>query len=197
MKSLEIQDGQVADYIDVLDRNSQRLKVLITDLVYASKAETGNVDIELNTLELNELVSQVYGEFDYLLRQKDLTFVFDPKEDIYVLADSNHLGRVLINVMDNAIKYSQENTRIYASTKKEGQYVALSLKNISKEALNIRPEELMEQFVRGERSRHTEGSGLGLYISRSLIELMEGELNINIDGDMFEVRILIPALASM
>ena len=193
LKKHNTEDTQVIEYVEVLDRNSQRLKVLITDLVYASKAETGNVEIELDTLELNELVSQVYGEFDYLFREKDITFVFDPKEDFYVLADSNHLGRVLINLMDNAIKYSQENTRIYASTKNEGRYVLFSLKNISKEKLNISPDELMEQFVRGERSRHTDGSGLGLYISRSLVELMGGKLALSIDGDLFEVEILIPS----
>ena len=193
LKKHDIEDEEVKEYVEVLDRNSQRLKVLITDLVYASKAETGNVEIELDTLELNELVSQVYGEFDYLFREKDITFVFDPIEDFYVLADSNHLGRVLINLMDNAIKYSQENTRIYASTKNEGGYVLFSLKNISKEKLNISPDELMEQFVRGERSRHTDGSGLGLYISRSLIELMGGKLVLSIDGDLFEVEIFIPS----
>lgn len=193
LKKHDTDDEQVVEYVEVLDRNSHRLKVLITDLVYASKAETGNVDMELDTLELNELVSQVYGEFDYLFEKKEITFVFDPIEDIYVLADSNHLGRVLINIMDNAIKYSLEGTRIYAATQNEGDYTSLSLKNISKEKLNISPDELMERFIRGERSRHTEGSGLGLYISRSLIELMNGKLTLLIDGDLFEVKILIPS----
>lgn len=193
LKKHDTEDEEVKEYVEVLDRNSHRLKVLITDLVYASKAETGNVDIELATLELNELVSQVYGEFDYLFDKREIDFVFDPIEDIYVLADSNHLGRVLINIMDNAIKYSQEGTRIYASTKNEGEYTSFSLKNISKEKLNISPDELMERFIRGERSRHTEGSGLGLYISRSLVELMNGKLILSIDGDLFEVKILIPS----
>lgn len=192
LKKHEIENQEIKNYIEVLDRNSQRLKVLITDLVYASKAETGNVEIELISLELNELVSQVYGEFDYLFKEKEITFVFDPDADIYVLADSNHLARVLINIMDNAIKYSLEGSRIYASTTVEGEYICFSLKNISKEKLNISPDELMEQFVRGERSRHTEGSGLGLYISRSLMELMEGKLVLSINGDLFEVKLLIP-----
>ncbi|MGI6381780.1 MAG: sensor histidine kinase [Tissierellaceae bacterium] len=187
-------DNEVDQYIDVLDRNSQRLKVLITDLIYASKAETGNVDIELDVLEINELVSQVYGEFDFLFKEKDISFVFDPEEDIYVYSDSNHLARVLINLMDNAIKYSQEGTRIYASTSIGEKYITFSLKNISKAQLNISPDELMEQFVRGERARHTEGSGLGLYISRSLMELMGGKLILGIDGDLFEVKLLIPGI---
>ena len=187
-------DNEVDQYIDVLDRNSQRLKVLITDLIYASKAETGNVDIELDVLEINELVSQVYGEFDFLFKEKDISFVFDPEEDIYVYSDSNHLARVLINLMDNAIKYSQEGTRIYASTSIGEKYIIFSLKNISKAQLNISPDELMEQFVRGERARHTEGSGLGLYISRSLMELMGGKLILGIDGDLFEVKLLIPGI---
>ncbi|NLY45816.1 MAG: HAMP domain-containing histidine kinase [Tissierella sp.] len=194
LKKHDTKDEEIKEYVEVLDRNSHRLKVLITDLVYASKAETGNVDIDLDTLELNELVFQVYGEFDYLFSQKEITFVFDPIEDIYVLADSNHLGRVLINIVDNAIKYSQEGTRIYATTRVEGEYTSFSLKNISKEKLNISPDELMEQFVRGERSRHTEGSGLGLYISRSLMELMGGKLSLGINGDLFEVKLLIPSV---
>lgn len=193
LKNLDLEDEQFKGYIGVLDRNTQRLKMLITDLVYASKAETGNVDLELNALELNELVSQVYGEFEYIFRNGHVGFVFDPKEDIYVMADSNHLGRVLINIMDNAIKYSQEGTRIYASTVNEGIFTSFSLKNISKEELNISPDDLMEQFVRGERSRHTEGSGLGLYISRSLMTLMGGQLILRIDGDLFEVKLLIPS----
>ena len=193
LKKLELKDEEITGYVDVLDRNSQRLKVLITDLVYASKAETGNMDLELNSLELNELVSQVYGEFEYIFSNKSIGFVFDPKDDIHIMADSNHLARVLINIMDNAIKYSQEGTRIHASTVNEGKYTSFYLKNISKEELNISPDELMEQFVRGERSRHTEGSGLGLYISRSLMELMDGSLLLRIDGDMFEVKLLIPS----
>lgn len=193
LKNLELEDEQFTVYVNVLDRNTQRLKLLITDLVYASKAETGNVDLELNSLELNELVSQVYGEFEYVFRKGHIGFVFDPNEDIYIMADSNHLGRVLINIMDNAIKYAQEGTRIYANTVNEGDFTSFSLKNISKEELNISPDDLMEQFVRGERSRHTEGSGLGLYISRSLMELMGGKLILRIDGDLFEVKLLIPS----
>lgn len=145
-------------------------------------------------MEINELVSQVYGEFDFLFKEKDISFVFDPEEDIYVYSDSNHLARVLINLMDNAIKYSQEGTRIYASTSIGEKYITFSLKNISKAQLNISPDELMEQFVRGERARHTEGSGLGLYISRSLMELMGGKLILGIDGDLFEVKLLIPGI---
>lgn len=192
LKGTNIEDDTALDYIGVLDRNSKRLKLLITDLVDASKTETGNVNIELEKLELNELISQVYGEFDSIFNEKGITFIFNPEDDIYVLADGNHLGRVLENIIGNASKYSQENTRIYGDVRQEGDKVSFSLKNISRDGLNISPDELMEQFVRGERSRHTEGSGLGLYIARNLIELMNGELSLAINGDLFEVKLLIP-----
>ena len=192
LKNLDIKDSTALDYITVLDRNSKRLKVLITDLVDASKTETGNVNINLKKLELNELISQIYGDFDSLFNEKEITFVFDPQEDIYVLADGDHLGRVLENILGNAYKYTQEKTRVYGAARREGDFVIFSLKNVSKEKLNIEPDELMEQFVRGERSRHTEGSGLGLYIARNLMELMNGELLLSINGDLFEAKLVIP-----
>ncbi len=196
LKSTEIEDETALDYIDALDRNSKRLKLLITDLVDASKTETGNVNIELEKLELNELISQVYGEFDSIFEEKEITFVFNPEEDIYVFADGNHLGRVLENIIGNASKYSQEKTRVYGDVRLDGDFVSFTLKNTSKDELNLSPDELMEQFVRGERSRHTEGSGLGLYIARNLMELMNGELTLSINGDLFEVKLLIPRIAN-
>lgn len=192
LKNLDIEDSTALNYITVLDRNSKRLKVLITDLVDASKTETGNVNVNLEKLELNELISQIYGDFDSLFNEKEITFVFDPQEDIYVLADGDHLGRVLENIIGNAYKYTQEKTRVYGDVWREGDFVTFSLKNVSKEKLNIEPDELMEQFVRGERSRHTEGSGLGLYIARNLMELMNGELLLSINGDLFEAKLVIP-----
>jgi signal transduction histidine kinase len=192
LKNLDIKDKTALDYVSVLDKNSKRLKVLIIDLVDASKTETGNVNINPEKLELNELISQIYGEFDSMFNEKEITFVFNPEDDIYVLADGNHLGRVLENIIGNACKYTQEKTRVYGDVRREGDFVSFTLKNISKDKLNIDPDELMEQFVRGERSRHTEGSGLGLYIARNLMKLMNGELSISINGDLFEVRLVIP-----
>ncbi|QUH19335.1 sensor histidine kinase [Alkaliphilus sp. B6464] len=192
LKSQDFQDNTILNYVNALDRNSQRLKLLITDIVEASKTETGNVNIHLEKLELNELISQVYGEFDTVFNEKNISFIFNPENDIFVLADGNHLGRVLENIIGNASKYTLENTRIYGLVKEEDDFVSFSLKNISKDELNISPDELMEQFVRGERSRHTEGSGLGLYIATNLMRLMNGELLLTINGDLLDIKLLIP-----
>lgn len=183
---------EISSYIEVLDRNSARLKVLITDLIEASKTETGNIILKLEELELNELIYQVYGEFDHRFEEKGMGFVFFPEKDIYVYADGSHFSRVIENVIGNAVKYAQENTRVYVLVEEEKEYTSISIKNISKDELNISPDELMERFVRGERSRHTEGSGLGLYIARNLMELMNGEFDLSIDGDLFGVSIKIP-----
>lgn len=192
LKKEELEDEDIKTYIDVLDRNSQRLKVLITDLVEASKTETGNVILNPQKLALNELIYQVYSEFDRVFQDNGISFVFAPSEEFFVFADGSHLGRVIENIIGNASKYSQEKTRVYVITKDEGDYISLLIKNISKDELNITPDELMQRFVRGERSRHTEGSGLGLYIARNLIELMNGQFTISIDGDLFGIEILIP-----
>lgn len=192
LKGYDFESSTIISYINALDRNSQRLKILIADLIDASKTETGNVNINIEKIELNELISQIYGEFDNIFNEKNINFIFNPVEDVFVLADGNHLGRVLENVIGNASKYTLENTRIYGVVKEEGDFVSFSLKNVSKDELNISPDELMEQFVRGERSRHTEGSGLGLYIAKNLMKLMNGELSLDISGDLFEVKILIP-----
>lgn len=192
LKGQDFQDNTILNYINALDRNSQRLKLLITDIVDASKTETGNVNIHLEKLELNELISQVYGEFDTVFNEKNISFIFNPENDVFVLADGNHLGRVLENIIGNASKYTLENTRIYGLVKEEDEFVSFSLKNISKDELNISPDELMEQFVRGEKSRHTEGSGLGLYIATNLMRLMNGELVLAINGDLLEAKLLIP-----
>jgi len=192
LKSHQFKDDTALSYVNALDRNSQRLKSLITDLVDASKTETGNVNIYIEKLELNELISQVYGEFDTSFNKKNISFIFNPEEDVFVLADGNHLGRVLENIIGNANKYTLENTRIYGVVNEEDEFISFSLKNVSKDELNISPDELMEQFVRGERSRNTEGSGLGLYIAKNLMQLMNGELLIAINGDLLEVKLLIP-----
>lgn len=192
LKGYEFESKTIMGYISALERNSQRLKILISDLIDASKTETGNVKVNIEKLELNELISQVYGEFDRIFNEKNINFIFNPGEDVFVLADGSHLGRVLENIIGNASKYTLENTRIYGLVEEEGSFVSFILKNVSKDELNISPDELMEQFVRGERSRHTEGSGLGLYIAKNLMKLMKGELSLSINGDLFEVKILIP-----
>ncbi len=193
MKKLEIKDETLSSYLDVLDRNSNRLKILTNDLVEASKTGTGNIEVAMEELDLVELVAQAYGGFDGNFSDKGITFIFNHPEEAIIIADGNHMWRVLENIFSNVVKYSLENTRVYGDIRTEDAYVHFTLKNISAAPLNISEDELMEQFVRGERSRHTEGSGLGLYIARSLINLMEGMLQIRIDGDLFEIDVSLKA----
>lgn len=192
LKGYGFNDDTVLSYIAVLERSSQRLKLLITDIVEASKTETGNIKFNLEKLELNELISQVYGEFDESFNEKNISFIFNPEDDVFVFGDGNYLGRVLENIIGNASKYTMENTRVYCEVKEEEDSVSFKLKNVSKEELNIEADELMERFIRGEKSRHTEGSGLGLYISKNLMQLMNGDLILKITGDLFEAKGIIP-----
>ncbi len=190
IKRLKIQNESLNEYIEILDRKSNRLKMLINDLIEASKAGTGNISVNLQQIDLVEITGQIAGEFDSLFIDAELEFIFrHTEEKMFVVADSRHLWRVLENIFGNAIKYALPNTRIYTDIKKEKDYILFSLKNISKEPLGISSDELMEQFVRGDRSRHSEGSGLGLYIAKSLTELMGIYFEIIIAGDLFEVII--------
>lgn len=192
LKGYAFKDDTILSYINALDRSSQRLKLLITDIVEASKTETGNINLHLEKLELNELISQVYGGFDGIFNEKNISFIFNPEEDIFVFADGNYLGRVLENLIGNVSKYTLDNTRVYCAVKEESDFVSFTLKNVSKDELNINADELMEQFIRGEKSRHTEGSGLGLYITKNLMRLMNGDMMLRINGDLFEAKLLIP-----
>lgn len=188
--SQNLGEQQLKEYTSVINNKSQRLKALIEDLIEASKAGTGNISLDFETINLCEIIGQIAGEYDEQLGKKNIDLILKvPEEPMNISADGRHLWRVLENIFSNAVKYSMEGTRIYADLNEgEGRYT-FTLKNVSKEALNISPDELTEQFVRGERSRHTEGSGLGLYIAKSLTQAMGGEFSISISGDMFEVTI--------
>lgn len=187
-------DEKVQGYLDILSRNAWRLGTLANDLVEASKTSTGNVDVNMQSLALVELVSQVYGEFDGRFSERKLQFVFDGEQaERYAAADGAHLWRVLENLFSNAVKYATPQTRIYCDITSRGDSVCLVLKNISADPLNISADELMERFVRGDVARHTEGSGLGLFIARSLMLLMGGQLQLRIDGDLFEVKLTLRA----
>lgn len=189
----ETMDSEAENYIRILGRNSQRLKSLIVDLIDASKTGTGNVHIERGFLDFNELVSQIYGDFDSNYKEKNLEFIYESGEDSIVLySDGNLLSRTIQNLISNACKYSQLNTRVYAKTEETEDAIYFSIKNVSEQPLNMTAEELMEQFIRGEKSRYTDGSGLGLYIAKNLIELLGGECRIVIDGDFFQVFLEIP-----
>ena len=182
--------GAAADYVDVLDRQSARLKKLTEDLVEASKASTGNLPVSLETVELGEFLEQVQAEYAARLQKATLEIVAEPApEHLTARADGRYLWRILDNLLGNVCKYALPGTRVYlAAEEREGRSV-ISVKNISREKLNISAEELMERFVRGDDARNTEGSGLGLSIAKSLAALMDGELKLTIDGDLFKAEV--------
>ena len=190
LKKEDINNAQIEQYIAVLDKKSQRLKKLIEDLVEASKVSSGNVKLNIETIDLKELLNQTVGEFEDKLEKKKLKLEMDlPNENVLIKADNRYLYRVIENVFSNISKYALENSRVYIKLYEENKSVKLEIKNISKDKLNISAEELMQRFVRGDKSRYTEGSGLGLSIAQSLTEMQGGEFKIHIDGDLFKVEI--------
>jgi signal transduction histidine kinase len=190
---------KIIEYLDVLEQKSQRLKVLIEDLVEASKASSGAIELQITTLNFRELVNQTEGEFEEKFTAAGLTLVANhSQESVLFRGDGRRVYRVLENLYGNVAKYAMPGTRVYtelrtkediATGKKSAEF---TIKNISREPLNISPEELTERFVRGEESRTTEGSGLGLSIARSLTELMGGSFSIYLDGDLFRVTLEFP-----
>ena len=184
---------KASEYVEVLDRQSNRLKKLTEDLVEASKATTGNMKANLVPTDLIELVTQALAEYEEKLHQAKLeTVIYNHEPSLYAMIDGNLTWRVLSNLLSNVCKYSQPGTRVYIDLKREKDFVILSMKNISKNALNIPADELMERFVRGDSSRHTEGSGLGLNIAQSLVHLQKGKFTLKIDGDLFKVSMIFP-----
>ena len=182
-----------AAYLEVLSRQSLRLKKLIDDLMEMSKASTGNLTVDITAIDAVEAVNQALGEFSGKLEKARLVPVFSvPDEQILMQADGRLVWRVLSNVLGNAVKYAMPGTRVYIDTARVDGQVLISIKNISAEPLNVSSEELMERFVRGDASRNTEGSGLGLNIAKSLMEVQEGQLSLLVDGDLFKVTLLFP-----
>ena len=180
-------------YVEVLSRQSQRLKKLIDDLMEMSKASTGNIQVEIGEIDAVEAVTQALGEFADKLTTAGLTPVFhQSEENIMLLADGRLLWRAMSNVLSNAVKYAMPGTRLYVDVSAAGDKALISFKNISGAQLNISAEELMERFVRGDSSRNTEGSGLGLNIAKSLMELQKGQLQLLVDGDLFKVTLVFP-----
>lgn len=178
------------EYLAVLDRQARRLKKLTEDLVEASKAATGSLQVELERTDLSELLRQAAGEYEEKLSANELTPVLTvPEEPIFILADGRLLWRVIDNLLSNACKYAQPGTRVYLDARRMEETAVLTVRNISRQQLNVDAEELMERFVRGDSSRNTEGSGLGLNIAKSLSELQNGTLNLAIDGDLFKATV--------
>ena len=191
----EADSEKVKEYADVLKRQSEKLKRLLEDLIEASKASTGNLDVNLETCNACTLITQAEGEYREKLDAAGLTLVTRAPEDpLYILADGRRIWRVFDNLMNNVCKYSQPGTRVYLSLEKQGSDAVFTFRNTSREALDIDPDELMERFVRGDASRGTEGSGLGLSIAKSFTELQKGTMDIGIDGDLFKVTLKFAAL---
>ena len=194
IKRENIENQKIRDYVDVLDKKSERLRNLTEDLLEASKASSGNVKLEMTKIDLKELAMQAGAEFEDKFAARDLELCLTlPEEPVFILADGRHLWRVLENLYNNAAKYAMEHTRIYADVVKGGEEDIFTIKNVSSEKLNVSPDELTERFVRGDESRHTEGSGLGLSIAKSLTSLMGGRLEIVIDGDLYKANIHLPS----
>lgn len=186
-------EEEAQQYMEVLSRQSQRLKKLIEDLMEMSKASSGNMHVDWMTLDPVEAVNQALGEFDDKLCSKELTVVFQqPDIPLSIWADGRLTWRVLSNLLSNIVKYAMPGTRVYADVVKLEDQVLISLKNISREPLNVSAEELTERFVRGDASRNTEGSGLGLNIAKSLMELQKGKLELLVDGDLFKATLIFP-----
>ena len=187
-------DQEQRQYLEVLSRQSYRMKRLIEDLMELSKANTGNMQVNIVPIDAAEAVNQALGEFADKLDSAQLTPVFrQPEEPVMVLADGRLMWRVLSNLLSNAVKYAMPGTRLYVDLLRSADQVLLSLKNVSRAELTGSAEELMERFVQGDASRNTEGSGLGLNIAQSLMEVQQGKLHLTLDGDLFKVTLVFPA----
>ncbi len=193
LKLCNIEGEDENKYLDILDEKSTKLKRLIEDLTEASKASSGNIKMIVDTVNLNELALQAVGENNDVLENVGLEIILSQKDnDLFVKADSQHTFRIFDNLFSNVKKYALSGTRVYVDVYKENGFGVFSVKNISKDKLNINPDEITERFVRGDNSRTTEGSGLGLSIARSFTELQNGIFEIKIDGDLFKVTIKLP-----
>lgn len=195
LKKEDMPSPAAREYIAVLDRQSHRLKKLTEDLVEASKASSGALNVELQPTDVNVLLSQIEGEYQERLAACHLTLVTQPPAPgTMIQADSRLLSRVMDNLVSNVCKYAMENTRVYVTAAVRDGQAVISFKNVSRDELNISPDELMERFVRGDASRHSEGSGLGLSIARSLVQLQGGTFALSIDADLFRADIVFPLI---
>ena len=186
-------EQHISEYAEVLLRQSQKLKKLLDDLLEASKATTGNLEVHPEVCDVSVLLSQAVGEYGQRFADKQLeTIVKQPEETVKVMADGRHLWRVFDNLLNNIYKYAQTGSRVYLNVEHDSQNVRIIFRNMSAYPLDMSPEELEERFTRGDRSRHMEGNGLGLSIAKSLTELQKGDMEIVTDGDLFKVVITLP-----
>ena len=188
LKNEEKGSPKTAEYIEVLDRHAKRMKKLTEDLIFASKASSGTEKVSLESIKVSEFIGQAIAEYSDKFEKADLKVVIS--EHIHpattVQADGRLLWRIMDNIFGNVYKYSQSGTRVYVETTENSETVTVSVKNISKDPLNISADELMQRFVRGDASRSGEGSGLGLSIAKDLAHLQNGSFEITVDGDLFK-----------
>ncbi|MBE5925959.1 MAG: HAMP domain-containing histidine kinase [Lachnospiraceae bacterium] len=192
MKKENLDNEKAVEYLEILDKHSKRLKTLTENVIEASKAATGNMEVNVGKVNIDEMLSQALGEYESKFNENNLTAIYTPLEKNNVVqADGNLLWRVIDNIFSNVYKYSMENTRVYIDVTESDNNINVVIKNISKYQLNIPSDELMQRFVRGDASRSASGNGLGLSISHSLMKLQNGKLEININGDLFTSHIYI------
>ncbi|WP_042460420.1 histidine kinase dimerization/phospho-acceptor domain-containing protein [Neobacillus dielmonensis] len=192
LKNKDVSNEDRAAYLEIIDRKSKRLKVLIDDLFEVSKMASGNMELNKEKVDLVQLLQQALGEYDDIINDSSLQFrVTNTEKPIYALVDGQKMWRVFDNLIGNILKYSLENSRVYIAIKKDSRQALITFKNVSKYELNENSEELFERFKRGDTSRHTDGSGLGLAIAKSIVDLHEGRLEIETDGDLFKVSIML------
>ncbi|MEB4857154.1 MULTISPECIES: sensor histidine kinase [Priestia] len=190
LKSQDLTWDEQHAYVEIIDRKSKRLQTLIDDLFEVSKMASGNVELHKDTIDINQLLHQALAEYDEAIKDSTLQFrIQSIQKPIFATVDGQKLWRVFDNLIENILKYSLEQTRVYISVQEINEQVKLTFKNVSKYELNEQADELFERFKRGDASRQTDGSGLGLAIAKSIIDLHGGELNIEIDGDLFKVTI--------
>lgn len=191
------ENEKITEYADVLVRQSERLKRLIEDLVEASKASSGNLEVNLSPCDAAVFISQAGGEYEEKLKKAGLTLVTkQPEQEVRIMADGRRMWRIFDNLMNNICKYAQSGTRVYLTLEVIGSNAVFSFKNTSRDELNVSPDELMERFVRGDASRNTEGNGLGLSIAKSMAQLQGGTLEISTDADLFRAILSFPIVQS-
>jgi signal transduction histidine kinase len=195
LKNPEIAEEERSTYIEIIDRKSQRLKVLIEDLFEASKMASGSIELAKQKVDIVQLLQQALAEYNETIQASQVQFrVSNPEHPLYAFVDGQKMWRVFENLIGNMINYSLENTRAFISVKEENDQVIITFKNISKYELSENTDELFERFKRGDESRHTDGSGLGLAIAKSIVDLHGGALDLEVDGDLFKVTVILERL---
>ena len=188
LRSEDIDDNTRKAYLSILDKKSKRLKILVEEIFEAAKLSSGEIEFHIEKTDIKELLIQSVVELDDKIQESRLDFIIDtPDEPIFTMADGKRTFRAFENLITNITKYSAPNTRVYIDLFVENDTISIIFKNISNYRLNLSPDEFLERFRRGDSSRNTEGSGLGLSITQSIINTQNGTMDLNIDGDLFKV----------